>query len=240
MPVRLLAFFSLSLLLAGSAGSGTSAHRVVLGRSLEGRPVIAYQRGDPASRRKVLVVGCVHGDECAGIAILDRLRQLGAVADADLWLVPDANPDGHAAGARGNGRGVDLNRNFPWRWRPLGGAYYSGTRPASERETRIAMTLIRRLRPTVTIWFHQHLNMVVLTSGNLGLQRRFAHLAGLRAGRLPSYPGTATGWSNATLPGTTAFVVELPAGRLSPRATARFASAVHSVSGTSRLRRHAR
>jgi hypothetical protein len=72
--------------------------------------------------------------------------------------------------------------------------------------------------------------MVVLTSGNLGLQRRFAHLAGLRAGRLPSYPGTATGWSNATFPGTTAFVVELPAGRLSPRATARFAHAVRAVS----------
>jgi protein MpaA len=188
----------------------------------------------------VLVVGCIHGDECAGIAILDRLRQLGTLAGTDLWLVPDANPDGHAAGTRGNARGVDLNRNFPWRWRPLGGAYYSGAGPASERETRIAMSLIRRLHPTVTIWFHQHLNMVVLTSGNLGLQRRFADLAGLRARRLPSYPGTATGWSNATAPGTTAFVVELPAGRLSPRATARFASAVRSVSGTSRLRRDAR
>ena len=232
MPVRLLALFSLSLLLAGSAGSGTGAHRVVLGRSLEGRLVIAYQLGDSASPRKVLVVGCIHGDECAGIAILDRLRQLGALAGIDLWLVPDANPDGHAAGTRRNARGVDLNRNFPWGWRPLDGAYYSGAGPASERETRIAMTLIRRLHPTVTIWFHQHLNMVVLTSGNLGLQRRFAHLAGLRAGWLPSYPGTATGWSNATLPGTTAFVVELPAGLLSPRATARFARAVRAVSGS--------
>ena len=228
--MRLLALLSLSLLLAGSAASGTGARRVVLGRSLEGRPVVAYELGSTASPRKVLVVGCIHGDESAGIAILDRLRKLGAVAGTDLWLVPDANPDGHGAGTRGNARGVDLNRNFPWRWRPLGGVYYSGTGPASERETRIAMTLIRRLRPTVTIWFHQHLNMVVLTSGNLGLQRRFARLAGLRAGRLPSYPGTATGWSNATLPGTTAFVVELPAGRLSPRATARFAHAVRAVS----------
>jgi hypothetical protein len=92
------------------------------------------------------------------------------------------------------------------------------------------MRLIGRLRPKVTIWFHQHLNMVVLTSGNLGLQRRFARLAGLRAGHLPAYPGTATGWSNATFPGTTAFVVELPAGRLSPAAAARLARAVRAVS----------
>jgi murein peptide amidase A len=230
--VRLLALLSLSLLLAGAAFSGTGARKVVLGRSLEGRPVLAYELGDPASRRKVLVVGCIHGNECAGIAILDRLRRLGALAGTDLWLVPDVNPDGHAAGTRVNSRGVDLNRNFPWRWRPLGGAYYSGARPASERETRIAMSLIRRLRPEVTIWFHQHLNMVVLTAGNLALQRRFARLTGLRAGRLPRYPGTATGWSNAAFPGTTAFVVELPAGRLSPRATARFAQAVRAVSGS--------
>jgi protein MpaA len=230
--MRPLAFVALSLLLAGSAASGTGARRVVLGRSLEGRPVVAYEFGDSASSRKVLVVGCIHGDECAGIAILGRLRQLGTRAGTDLWLLPDANPDGHASGTRGNARGVDLNRNFPWRWRPLGGAYFSGAGPASERETRIASSLIRRLRPKVTIWFHQHLNMVVLTSGNLTLQRRFARLAGLRAGRLPSYPGTATGWSNATLPGTTAFVVELPAGRLSPRAIARFARAVRAVSGS--------
>jgi hypothetical protein len=52
----------------------------------------------------------------------------------------------------------------------------------------------------------------------------------MRAGRLPPYSGTATGWSNATFPGTTAFVVELPAGRLSPQQTARLAGAVRVVS----------
>jgi murein peptide amidase A len=228
--VRLFALVSLSVVLAGSAASGTDTSRVVLGRSLEGRPVIAYELGDSASPRKVLVVGCLHGNECAGIAILDRLRRLGPLAGVDLWLVPDANPDGHAAGARGNARGVDLNRNFPWRWRPLSGVYESGRTPASERETRIAMRLILRVRPKVTIWFHQHLNMVVLTSGNLGLQRRFARLAGLRAGRLPNYTGTATGWQNARVPGSTAFVVELPAGRLSPSAVARLARTVRAVS----------
>jgi protein MpaA len=227
--VRALALLPLVLLLAASAASSPEARKVVLGRSLGGRPVVAYELGDPVATRKVLVVGCIHGDECAGIAIIDRLRRRGPPAGVDLWLVPDTNPDGRAAGARGNARGVDLNRNFPWRWRSLSGVYDSGAGPASERETRIAMELILRLRPRVTIWFHQHLNMVVLTAGNLGLQRRFARLTGQRAGRLPRYPGTATGWSNARLPGTTAFVVELPAGRLGPRALARFARAVREV-----------
>jgi len=220
--VRLLALIALAL------GAATAPH--VVGRSLHGRAVVAYELGDPAAARKVLVVGCIHGDECAGIAVLDRLRRLGAVPGVDLWLVPDANPDGHADGTRQNARGVDLNRNFPYRWRRLAGVYYSGRAPASEPETRVAMRVIRRLRPTVTIWFHQHLTMVVLTSGNVHLQRRFARLAGLRAGRLPPYPGTATSWSNATFPGSTAFVVELPAGTLSPAAVARLAAAVRAVS----------
>lgn len=228
--MRPLTLLSLSLLLAGSPASGIGARRLVLGRSFQGRPIVAYELGDHTSPRRVLVVGCIHGNECAGIAIVDRLRRLGALAGTDLWLVPDANPDGHAADTRGNSRGVDLNRNFPWRWRPLGGVYYSGTGPASERETQIATSLIRRLRPHITLWFHQHLDMVVLTGRHLALQRRFARLTGLRAGRLPRTPGSATGWSDATFPGTNAFVVELPPGRLSTRATSRFAAAVRAVS----------
>lgn len=220
--MRLFALLALGLVVSGSTPQ-------LLGRSLRGRPIVAYELGDAAAARKVLVVGCIHGNECAGIAILDRLERLGPVAGTDLWLVPDANPDGHAAGTRGNARGVDLNRNFPYRWRQLGGVYDSGPAPASERETRIAMRLIRRLRPKVTIWFHQHLNMVVLTRGNLGLQRRFARLAGLRTGRLPRYPGTATSWQNATFRGTTSFVVELPAARLPSKAVARLTRAVREV-----------
>ena len=214
-------------LLALLALLAATAHLV--GHSVQGRRIVADELGDSAAARKVLVVGCLHGNECAGIAVVDRLRRLGPLDGVDLWLVPDANPDGRAAGKRRNAHRVDLNRNFPHRWRRLRGAYYSGPRPASEPETRALMRLIRHVRPAVTIWFHQHLNMVVLTRGNLGLQHRFARLAGLRACYLSPYPGTATGWSNATFPGTTAFVVELPAGRLSVARTARLAAAVRAV-----------
>jgi protein MpaA len=219
-----LALLALALALPAATPRG-----VLIGHSVQSRKVIAVELGDPASPRKALVVGCIHGNECAGIAVIRRLRRLGPLPGVDLWLVPDANPDGHAIGWRWNAHRVDLNRNFPWRWRHITGTYASGPRPASEPETRIAMRLILRVRPRVTIWFHQHLNIVVLTSGNLALQRRFARLAGMRAGRLPRYPGTATGWANARLPGTTAFVVELPAGRLSARAVVRLARAVRIV-----------
>jgi len=221
----------LSALLA-VASVAAAAHLV--GHSVQGRRIVAYEVGDPAAARKVLVVGCLHGNECAGIAVVNRLRRLGPLEGVDLWLVPDANPDGHRARTRGNAHGVDLNRNFPHRWKRLRGLFYSGPRPASEPETRALMGLIRQVRPAVTIWFHQHLNMVVLTRGNPGLERRFARLAGLRAGYLPPYRGTATGWSNANFPGTTAFVVELPAGSLTATATARVARAVRIVAAPAR------
>jgi murein peptide amidase A len=221
----------LSVLLAVAAVAA-AAHLV--GHSVQGRRIVAHELGDPAAARKVLVVGCLHGNECAGIAVVNRLRRLGPLEGVDLWLVPDANPDGHRARTRGNAHGVDLNRNFPHRWKRLRGLFYSGPRPASEPETRALMGLIRQLRPAVTIWFHQHLNMVVLTRRNPGLERRFARLAGLRAGYLPPYRGTATGWSNANFPGTTAFVVELPAGSLTATATARVARAVRIVAAPAR------
>jgi protein MpaA len=221
----------LSALLAVAAVAA-AAHLV--GHSVQGRRIVAYEVGDPAAARKVLVIGCLHGNECAGIAVVNRLRRLGRLEGVDLWLVPDANPDGHRARTRGNAHGVDLNRNFPHRWKRLRGLFYSGPRPASEPETRALMGLIRQVRPAVTIWFHQHLNMVVLTRGNPGLERRFARLAGLRAGYLPPYRGTATGWSNANFPGTTAFVVELPAGSLTAKATARVARAVRIVAAPAR------
>ena len=47
------------------------------------------------------------------------------------------------------------------------------------------------------------------------MERDYATLIGLPAHELGRYPGSAPGWENGTFPGTTAFVVELPAGTLS-------------------------
>ena len=140
--------------------------------------------------------------------------------------MPVLNPDGLAAHTRGNAHGVDLNRNFPYRWRPLRGVYASGRRALSEPEARIAYRLIRRIRPAVTIWFHQHLDLVWASGGNLRVERRFAEVSRLPYRRLPPLEGSAIDWQNAALAGTTAFAAELPAGSVPASARMRYVRAV--------------
>ena len=182
----------------------------LLGRSVDGRPIEVVRVGNPHGT-PVLVVGAIHGNETAGIAIAQALQRV-APRDLDLWIVPDLNPDGVAAGTRGNAHGVDLNRNFPWRWRRMGGVYESGPRPLSEREARIAHALILRVRPRLTIWFHQHLDMVWASGGNRRVEKVFARASGLPFHPMPQLAGSAISWQNNTLHGTTAFAAELPEG----------------------------
>jgi protein MpaA len=221
---RLALLFVLLAVAAASGVAHASSHIVRLGRSWDGRPIDAFEVGDP-SGTPVLVVGCIHGDETGGIAVARALERL-APAGLDLWIVPDLNPDGVAAGTRQNAHGVDLNRNFPWRWRPMSGVYASGPRPLSEREARIARKLILTLHPQVTIWFHQHMDLVWAAAGNPRVERAFARVSGLPYRRLPQLRGTAISWENNTFHGTTAFAAELPAGRPRPDEIRRYVRAV--------------
>jgi protein MpaA len=202
----------------------------VIGHSVGGRPIVARVLGAASAPRKILLVGCIHGDECAGRAILIALERVPVTAGVQLWLVATMNPDGAAADVRQNAHGVDLNRNFPFRWRSGGGpTYFSGPRALSEPESRAAVRLIRRVRPAVTIWYHQHEDLVDMAGGDRGVARRYAELSGLRATCLAFLPGTATSWSNHALPGTTSFVVELPAGPVARPALARHLLALRGV-----------
>jgi protein MpaA len=205
------------------------AGHVTIGRSVQGRPIRAIRIGVVNATRTVLVIGCIHGNESAGIAIARRLETASAPPGSALWILPDLNPDGVAAHTRQNADHVDLNRNFPWHWRPLGvpgDLQYSGPRPLSEPEARAAARLILRVRPQITIWFHQPQALVDLAGGDARIERKFARLVGLPVARLTRYPGSAVSWGNAQLPDTTAFVVELPLGSLNRAAVARYAKAV--------------
>ena len=200
----------------------------LIARSSRGRPIRAYERGDPRAAERVLVVGCIHGNECAGLAVT-RLLLRTEPSRIDLWIVPNLDPDGLAAGRRVNGRGVDLNRNWSAGWRAAGRPWdpeYPGPRPFSEPETRAARALIERLRPRLTLWFHQPAALVRAWGGSIRAARLYARLAGLPFRALPWPAGTAPNWQNHRFPGTSSFVVELPAGRLTTRQATRFARAI--------------
>ncbi len=131
-----------------------------------------------------------------------------------------------------NGRGVDLNRNFPAGWRAIGARWssqYAGPRPLSEPESRLAARIVAALRPQITIWFHQHTGpgpFVRAWDQSAPAARRFAHLAGLPFRLMPWMAGTAPNWQNHRFRNTSSFVVELPSGALNDELRAVLSGAV--------------
>ena len=191
---------------------------------------MAWADGPSSAPRKVLLIGVIHGNEQAGLAITSAERVRHPPSGVQLWIVPELNPDGVAADTRQNADGVDLNRNFPYRWEYSSDPTFdSGPRPASEPETRAVMRLVLRIHPAVTITYHQHMDLVDESGGDRGVARRYAQVAGMRPTCLSFLPGEETAWSNHALAGTTSFVVELPAGPLGPAALARQLRAVRAV-----------
>jgi murein peptide amidase A len=216
-----------------ASSAAAPGERTTIGRSVEGRAIRAVLVGDPSAKRVALAVGVIHGDERAGLAITRELRRLGSDIDAQVWVIASLNPDGARARTRRNAHGVDLNRNFPHRWRggvPKSSGYYPGPRAASEPETRAAMEFIRKIDPDVSVWYHQPWGAVLACRGRPAIAARYAKLAKMDTScRGRGLPGTAIGWEKAAIPGADAFVVELAAGAISGSAARRHARAAATV-----------
>ena len=208
------------------------ARAETIGLSVLGRPIRALERSGARARRTILVVGCIHGNECAGTAITRRVAKAPAPEGARIWIVHVLNPDGQAARTRQNARGVDLNRNFRSSWRAAGQAWdpeYPGRAPFSEPESRTARALVRRIRPDVTIWYHQPQATVRAWGGSIAAGRRYARLAGIRFRAIRWPPGSAPNWQNHRFPGTASYVVELAPGSLTVGLASRHAKAVLAI-----------
>jgi murein peptide amidase A len=194
----------------GAAPSATQATlgdavigRRVLGRTARGRPIRAYHLGQPGQPKAVVMAG-MHGDEPAPRQILWSLRDGKPIRGLDLWVIPSYNPDGLARHARKNSRGVDLNRNYPYRWKDLDGDYESGPKPASERETKAVMRFLRDIRPHRIVSFHQPLNGVDSDTKVTSFARRLArnlHLPLKRFACGGVCHGTMTMWYNHNFAG---------------------------------------
>ncbi len=194
-------------------GKPAVIERRVIGHSVQGRPIVAWHLGEPGKPRIVLI-SSMHGTEHATTQILTTLRDgRRYVRGIDLWVVPTYNPDGVARGTRQNAHGIDLNRNYPYRWADLEGNYESGPRPGSEPETRAMMAFLTEIAPRRVISFHQPLNGVDTDTKDAGFARRLARKLKLPTTRLNCgglCHGTMTMWFNATFGGS-ALTVEYAA-----------------------------
>lgn len=115
------------------------------------------------TKKPILLMGGVHGDEPEGIRLAnDTLKWLYEASANKItlcpWiLIPCLNVDGAAKEQRGNGRGVDLNRNYPSKnWSPEAKTerYQPGPSPASEPEVQAIVELIQNFHPRLIIHCH--------------------------------------------------------------------------------------
>ncbi len=170
---------------------------VTLGWSVEGRPIRCLLMGE--GPKLIVVIGAIHGDEPVGAPLVRLLaRRLEAQPELlegrQVALIPVANPDGLAHGARLNARGRDINRNWPSdNWIP---GERRGPRPLSEPETRALYHLIGNRRPHRIVALHQPF-IGVNWDGPAGrLARKISRVSGLprlemreRRGSIGAYAG---------------------------------------------------
>lgn len=152
---------------AASSGAG----RLVIGYSVEGRPIEVFRFGQ-GGRARLVVAGIHGGSESNTTALAGEIIQVltaepqAVPAGTSLYILPLLNPDGAARASgpegRANARGVDLNRNWPAAWQPAWsrsgcwnlGPTTGGAGPASEPETLSLIQFISAVDIEAVINYH--------------------------------------------------------------------------------------
>lgn len=149
-----------------------------------GNPIIWFTYGDEKAHKEkpkntTLIFCGVHGDEITPVKfcfdILEDLKNHPeVVADNLVVIAPLVAPDSFLKKypTRTNGRGIDVNRNFPTKdWQKnakrLWATRYSkdkrrypGEKPLSEQETIFQVNLIKRYNPNKIISVHAPLTLI--------------------------------------------------------------------------------
>jgi hypothetical protein len=158
---RISSSAEISRFLAALDAGSERARVELLGHSAGGRPIEAlHVSSGPAARGlTILLVGTQHGTEpSGGEALLMAARDLVSgplrpiLDQAELIVVPNANPDGRDRHRRVNGMGINLSTDFV---------------TLSQPESRALNALVMRERPEVVLDVHES---AILKKRSLGRQ----------------------------------------------------------------------
>ncbi len=140
------------------------------GGTVQGRKILLVKISDNVNVREAepqfLYTSTIHGDETTGYVLMLRLidslltaygtnpRITSIVDNAEIWINPNANPDGTYHGGnntvngatRYNANGYDLNRNFP---DPVNGVH-----PNQQQETAVFRNLAEQNNFVLCANFH--------------------------------------------------------------------------------------
>ncbi len=185
-------------------------HFRLLGRSVQGRPILAQILGNGSET--TLFIATIHGNEPAGTPLMHRMADHltdhpELLEGRRIVVVAVANPDGMAAKTRGNVRGVDLNRNFEADNRVNNGT--NGLRALSEPEARAIRAVIQEFSPDRIITLHQPLTCIDYDGPAKALAARMAANCKLPVKKLGARPGSLGSYTGEEL-GIPTVTVEFP------------------------------
>ena len=201
----------------------------VYGKSLENRDLYAIKItsaviADSSAKPKILFNAMHHAREVMTTEVaMDTIEFLltkygqdakvtGWVNANEIWVAPMVNPDGNnkvwtsdsmwRKNARG-GYGVDINRNYPFKWGSCDGSSgstgaqdYRGPSAGSEPETQALMSLVTTVKPAFDISYHSYSELVLFPYGCEGQRTEtrevVERIGGDMAHLLPSDNGNGT------------------------------------------------
>jgi murein peptide amidase A len=192
-----------------------------------GTPLVWTVFGDennPVAKENTTLVLCgVHGDEITPVKfcwdLINELKNNHTFQDKLVVVAPLVAPDSFLKSkpTRTNGRGVDVNRNFPtadWkadaikRWKQnlkSDKRKFPGHSAASEQETIFQMNLILRYKPNKVVSVHAPLTLLdydgpsLKAESGIGakllLEQMSSKADGYKVSNYPIFPGSLGNWA---------------------------------------------
>jgi hypothetical protein len=169
--------------------------------------------GTSVTGKKILVYALFHGDETpSGSVARHWMERLEKINSRNSWrIIPITNPDGLKEKTRTNGRGVDLNRNFPTKkwdelalkyWKEKEGSHkrrFPGKVASSEQETKCVMNHLEAFDPDFIISVHTPYGVLDFDGPENPVKPRFYNLPWKRLGHYPGSLGRYM-WAERNVP----------------------------------------